>query len=102
MSRSKRKPWLKDYGRRSKPKIKRIQNRRYRHYVRMVVKPWGLRYWEHTDERYCGFCECWEENKGYYMKQPEEPAFADPHKFSNKYDVIDYRCYCDSPEHRRK
>lgn len=86
----------------SNPKEKRAQNRRYRRHVRQAVKPWRYRYWRHTDERYCGFCECNEEGKCWYARQPEEPAFDLPHRFSDKYNIIDWRYYVDEPEYRRK
>jgi hypothetical protein len=38
----------------------------------------------------------------FYMKQPKEPSFPPPHKFSDKYDICDWRYFVDEPTYRRK
>lgn len=100
MSRSTKAPWIKDSA--SSAVNKRIQNRRYRRVFRQKTKEWRLLYWRHTEEVYCGFCECRERGLCLFFRLPPEPEFPAPHRFSDKYDVCDFRFFVDEQRYRRK
>lgn len=97
MSRSYKKPWVKDYN----PIGKRIHARRYRRYIRQDVKQWRNRYYEGTFPG-CVYCECldefWDNDaEALYWRAclayELEPAYDPRNKWIDKYDICDWRIY---------
>lgn len=94
MSRSFKKPWVKD----SQPELKRIHSRRYRRYIRQDLKQWRNRYSD-SAIRDCVYCECLEYwDTEYYewcagMAYELEPEYAPRDKWIPLYDICDWRIY---------
>lgn len=111
MSRSYKKPWIKDNPR----VMKRIHARRYRRYIRQDMKQWRNRYAEGII-RYCGYYWEWSEDlfseewnwdvEVLYWREclsfELEPSYDPRNKWIDPWDICDWRFYCEGPEYRRK
>lgn len=97
MSRSYKKPWVKDY----QPKMKRIHSRRYRRYIRQDMKQWRNRYFEGIF-RDCCTCDCmeelWDDEDG-LLTWPSclsfeiEPEYPPRNKWIDPYDICDWKMH---------
>lgn len=105
MSRSYKKPWIKD----SSPDFKKICSRAHRRIARQILKPWIYRYrdcwgwgcednmitarwvpWDDDEYEYghCGFlCNC------YQFTAPMEPAFPLRKELVDQYTICDWKYY---------
>src|SRR5688572_13986658 len=96
MSRSYKKPWVKDRG----TQWKKICSRAHRRTARQILKPW--RNYLGTVERSCFGCECreWDYYEGMeylpvceFDKDPMEPIFPLRIWLVDQYDICDWKWY---------
>ncbi len=102
MSRSYKKPWVKDY----QPYLKKIHSRRYRRFIRQDVKQWRNRYtkgiisycgsyWEWSEDMFSKYWD-WDEEILFWrstLSLQYEPEYSPRNKWINIWNVCDWRIY---------
>jgi hypothetical protein len=105
MSRSYRKPWIKEHQRNLSNKT--IHNRRERRIIRQLVKPWKVRYNENwlyeinLSELY-EFPNGWTYEFSKLANSPIEPPLPSRREMTDTYDISDYRFPWTDPQGYRK
>lgn len=101
MSRSYRKPWIKEHQR----NVKTIHNRRERRIIKQLVKKYSTNFYQ---ERSCWGCECGEEPWVSYIDPcpfiytDHYPPLPSRREMTDSYSISDYRFPWTDPQGYRK